>query len=82
MYVAPEYRGQGIGAALLDEALGHAEKVGMRQVLLSVNAENTAALRLYAGRGFERYGLEPDALFIEGRYYDEEYMVRRFKVEK
>ncbi|RYG85359.1 MAG: N-acetyltransferase [Alphaproteobacteria bacterium] len=80
MYVAPEYRGQHIGASLLDEALNRAQTLGLRQVLLSVNAENTVARRLYVARGFERYGLEPDALLIGGRYYDEEHMIRRFKV--
>jgi RimJ/RimL family protein N-acetyltransferase len=76
MYVSPEFRGQGIGAALLDEAIAHARKVGgIRQLALAVTASNVAAVSLYRSRGFERFGLERDALWVDGAYYDEEHMV-------
>jgi hypothetical protein len=34
-----------------------------------------AAVSLYRSRGFERYGLERDALCIDGEYFDEEHLV-------
>jgi ribosomal protein S18 acetylase RimI-like enzyme len=75
MYVSPEFRGQGIGAALVDEAIAHARKLdSVRQILLSVTANNVAAGSLYRSRGFERIGLEQDALCVDGKYYDEEQM--------
>ncbi|RYX86009.1 GNAT family N-acetyltransferase [bacterium] len=77
MYVAPEYRGQHISSALLDTAIIHAQNLSLHQVLLSVNAENTTARQLYTSRGFERYGLEPDALFVDGHYYAEEFMIKK-----
>lgn len=56
MWVAPESRGRGVAAALLDEALGWARARGTRVVHLGVNAANTGALRLYERAGFEPIG--------------------------
>jgi ribosomal protein S18 acetylase RimI-like enzyme len=78
MYVVPEFRRQGIGAMLLDRALEHARQLeGLRQIILTVTANNVAAVSLYKSRGFTRFGLEPDALFVEGVYYDAEHLILR-----
>ena len=78
MYILPECRQRGLGRALLDAALAHARSLsGVRQLKLGVNATNTAARALYQSRGFTRYGVEPEALFVEGCYYDEELYVLR-----
>ncbi len=75
MYVSPEFRGQGFGAALVDEAIAHARKLGtVRQIVLSVTANNVVAASLYRSRGFERYGLERDAICVDGKYFDEEHL--------
>ncbi len=79
MYVLPEFRRQGVGAALLDEALSHTQRLGvLRQIVLSVTGNNLAASSLYKSRGFERFGLECDALFINGKYFDYEHLILRF----
>jgi ribosomal protein S18 acetylase RimI-like enzyme len=78
MYVLPQFRGQHIGAALLDEALRHARQIGLRQITLAVNADNSAVCGLYYSRGFKRFGLERDALLIDGRYFDEEHLALHF----
>jgi ribosomal protein S18 acetylase RimI-like enzyme len=78
MYVAPQARGRGVGLHLMKELLARAGAIeGLRQVKLSVNPAQQAALRLYASLGFRAYGRESDSLFIDGRYFDEEYMVLR-----
>ena len=78
MYVAPEFRRHGIGRALLEAVVARARKVqGVRQVNLTVTAGNDAACRLYAACGFERFGLEKEALWVDGTPYDTEYMVLR-----
>lgn len=77
MYVLPEFRNQGVGAALLDRALSHARQLALRQIVLTVTANNLAACSLYRSRGFERFGLEQDALFIDSEYFDEEHLVLR-----
>lgn len=78
MYVAPEFRQCGLGQALLAVALEHARSLaGVRQIRLGVNAANKAAIALYQSVGFTRYGTEPEALFIDGCYYDlESYFLR------
>lgn len=79
LYVAPEFRRRGFGRALVDAAIAHARSVdGVRQLKLAVNATNTAARLLYQSVGFVRFGVEPDALYVDGSYYDEEYYVLRF----
>jgi ribosomal protein S18 acetylase RimI-like enzyme len=79
MYVLPEFRHRGVGATLLDEALFHARQLGvLRQIILTVTMNNLAACSLYRSRGFERFGLERDALCIDGAYFDEEYLALHF----
>jgi ribosomal protein S18 acetylase RimI-like enzyme len=79
MYVLPEFRHHGIGAALLDQALAHAQQLGgLRQIILTVTVNNLAACSLYKSRGFVRFGLEHDALFVDGTYLDEEHLVLQF----
>jgi len=47
---------------------------GIRQVQLSVTANNTAATALYASLGFVEYGREREALCVNGALYDETLM--------
>jgi ribosomal protein S18 acetylase RimI-like enzyme len=83
MYVLPQFRRRGVGALLLDRALSHARQLGgLRQVILAVTASNSAASSLYKSRGFEGFGLERDALFVDGIYFDEEHLVLHFVREK
>lgn len=76
MYVLPEFRGRGIGGALVDEAISHARRLQViRQIVLTVTANNLIACSLYRSRGFERFGFEREALFVDGVYFDEEHLV-------
>jgi GNAT superfamily N-acetyltransferase len=77
MYVLPKHRKQGMGRALLEAVISRAEKVGIRQVNLTVNSENRAAVLLYESCGFEQFGLERDAFRIEDGFFDTAYMVLR-----
>jgi ribosomal protein S18 acetylase RimI-like enzyme len=55
MWVDPQYRGQGVGARLLDAGLTWASAAFPgRSVHLDVNPRQTAAIRLYESRGFRR----------------------------
>jgi RimJ/RimL family protein N-acetyltransferase len=83
MYVAPEFRRRGLGGELLDAALAHARALpGVRQLKLSVNAANQVARSLYQSRGFACVGVEPEALCIEGRYYDLEIYALRITYDR
>lgn len=55
MAVLPEYRGRGVGAALLGRLLGAASAV-YASVSLSVSCDNPA-VRLYERVGFQRAGI-------------------------
>ncbi len=50
--VAPQFRGRGIGKALLDAVAEHATTIGCCKVTLEVRADNAKALELYRRAGF------------------------------
>jgi ribosomal protein S18 acetylase RimI-like enzyme len=50
--VLPEYRGQGVGTALMDELDGEIAALGVDDVIVGALAGNEDALRLYRRRGF------------------------------
>ncbi|GHO57562.1 GNAT family N-acetyltransferase [Ktedonobacter robiniae] len=50
--VHPEWRGQGLGAALITHALQTWRKAGKKAVILHVNVNNPGAIRLYQQLGF------------------------------
>jgi ribosomal protein S18 acetylase RimI-like enzyme len=56
LYVQEHFIGRGIGSALLDHALEYCRKLGIGTVWLSVNHENTPAIRFYAKHRFQRNG--------------------------
>ena len=63
MYVRPEHQGKGIGKALLDAAVAHAQARPHVSVLnLTVTEGNAAAQSLYRRAGFEAFGTEPMAI--------------------
>lgn len=52
--VVPSYRGQGLGKALIRQALAGFRGEGLRRAYLEVTAENAGAVRLYRDAGFRR----------------------------
>jgi len=78
MYVTPASRGKGIGRALLFEVLAFAHSVPeVKQVNLSANARNLAAVQLYESAGFNADGCERGAMLIDGQLKDEVLMSLR-----
>jgi GNAT superfamily N-acetyltransferase len=57
MWVAPAARCSGVGAALVERVIRHAEELGCREIRLWVTAGNLSAERLYTRCGFTRTGL-------------------------
>jgi RimJ/RimL family protein N-acetyltransferase len=76
VYIRPKYRGQGIATRLLEACASWAREGAMRVLKLNVVTTNTAAIKCYSNYGFQVYGLEPKALFVDNRYYDELLMVK------
>ena len=53
LYMLPEYRGRGIGTALLEEAIAQAHDAGCAAVDLEVDENHHKAENLYQREGFE-----------------------------
>ncbi len=75
VYVAPQARGRGVAAPLLDAAIAVAI-ARATQVELGVRAGNTPAEALYRSRGFTEYGREPNTYIVDGAPCDSLLMVR------
>jgi mycothiol synthase len=56
--IDPAAQGMRLGGALTDLGLAHLRRRGLRQVLLYVEEDNAAAVRLYEGRGFRRFAVD------------------------
>ena len=74
MYVASEVGGQGVGRTLLAALLAHARSAGLASLVLTVTEGNAQALRLYQSAGFRSFGIEPDAIRVDGRSYSKNHM--------
>lgn len=76
VYIAEEYRGKGYSKQMLEYTLSKAKKIsGLKQIQLTVAATNNSAKKLYESYGFQTFGYEKEALFVDGFYLDEEHMV-------
>ncbi len=58
--VAPEFRQQHIGTALLEVGVRTAILKGVCSILLEVRESNLAAIRFYAGHQFQKIGIRKD----------------------
>jgi mycothiol synthase len=56
--VDPDAQGMRLGQALTDLGLAHLRGRGLGQVMLYVEEDNTAAVRLYESRGFTRFAVD------------------------
>lgn len=65
MVVDPLCRGVGIGAALLQGAIGLARQQGCRRITLLTDGDNVAAHRFYEMNGFKQSTMVPYRLAID-----------------
>ncbi|MCY0386652.1 GNAT family N-acetyltransferase [Robbsia sp. Bb-Pol-6] len=80
VFVEPGHRGRGIAASLLRAATEHAAaEWRCLQLQLRVNSANIAAKKLYVAHGFTCFGTEPQAMQVDGRFYDEDHMVKHLR---
>jgi RimJ/RimL family protein N-acetyltransferase len=77
VFISSDWRRAGFARRLLSHVTTYARANGVLQIHLGVNAENARARALYHALGFVSYGLEPRAMRVGDKYFDEEHMVLR-----
>ncbi len=76
MYTAPEARGKGIGKALVNALIEYTHtQEGLRQIILAVTVGNDIARQMYSNAGFVNWGIDPEHLQWQGKFYDLEWMI-------
>jgi len=80
--VAPGWRGQGVGTALLDAGLAWAHARRLRKLQLHVRAGNTGAIALYRRLGYACEGVLRDQVMVTAagggvRAYEDEWIMAR-----
>lgn len=66
IYVAPEFRRQGIGRELLREAIDHAPSIGIKTLLGFIFAHNEPSLWLFLDFGFQQWACLPGVAELDG----------------
>jgi GNAT superfamily N-acetyltransferase len=75
MYVHPDLRGTGASDAIMNDIINAARGV-LRQLQLTLAADNVTAKRFYERHLFKTYAIEPDALNRTDGFADEALMWR------
>lgn len=76
--VRADFRGQGIGALLMERALKKARTCFLERVELDVYSSNTTAIELYKSFEFEQEGIKRRARKVDGVYEDIIIMAKYF----
>ena len=74
IYIAADYRGQGIGKLLLAPLIESAKRLGLRAIIAVIDGQNEPSVRLHARFGFEHVGLFKSVGYKFDRWLDVVYM--------
>jgi ribosomal protein S18 acetylase RimI-like enzyme len=77
VFISPDQRREGLARKLFSRVASCAREEGVLQIHLCVNADNARARNLYRSLGFTSFGVEPRAMRVGDKYFDEEHMVLR-----
>jgi L-amino acid N-acyltransferase YncA len=70
VYVDEKFRRQGVGRALLAEAIARAQALGINAMVGLIFAHNKPSLRLFEQLGFEKWGLLPRVARLDNAQRD------------
>jgi len=73
VYVAEQYRGEGIGRQLLQAIVTEAKQAGLHMLAAGIDATNVASIALHSSLGFRCCGTVREAGFKFGRWLDLEF---------
>ena len=65
IYLAPDFRGRGLGSFLLRRALDHAPQLQVTTLLGFIFGHNEPSLRLFERHGFARWGCLPRVALLD-----------------
>lgn len=65
IYISPDYRRQGIGRSLLQQAIAKSPAFGIKTLLGFIFADNHPSLYLFEQHGFQRWGYLPGVAQFE-----------------
>lgn len=66
VYLDAQHRGRGLGRIVLQRAIDHAPRLGLRNLLGFIFLHNTPSLALFERFGFARWGTLPDVAELDG----------------
>lgn len=77
MFIHGDYQNKGLAKLLLSSLINKVKEdyPDLEQIRLSVVSNNISAIKLYRHFGFEKYGVEVNALKEGDKYFDEDLMV-------
>lgn len=73
VYVAEQFRGEGIGRQLLRAIVAEAQRAGLHTLVAGIDATNVASVALHSSLGFRCCGTVREAGFKFGRWLDLEF---------
>lgn len=75
VFVHPDHRQKGIGRALISSTIEQTRQIpGLASIHITAAITQTAARNMYVNMGFRLVGTVPGALYVDGKYFDEEMM--------
>lgn len=66
IYIAPNYRGYGLGRQLVTEAIRQSPSLGLKTLVGLIFAHNKPSLHLFEALGFQRWGYLPKVGELDG----------------
>jgi L-amino acid N-acyltransferase YncA len=82
VYIRPDARGRGIGAALIAALIGSTESAGIWTIQTGIFPENTASIRLHERAGFRVVGTRDRIGCHHGRWRDVTFLERRSSITR
>ncbi len=70
VYIARDWRGKGVGSALLRALIARAKQLGYHKMVLSAFPWNTAGMALYQKYGFRTVGIYKEQGLLDGKWAD------------
>lgn len=74
IYLHRDFRGQGVGRALLSALLDEARALGLHLVVATISDDNAASIALHRSLGFEETGRLDESGYKFGRWLNAMYM--------